>query len=225
MSLKTLLRTHMYDSVRENEEGREFNKKKAAARMSLDDSARKFEMMSARMDAGAIVEVWAQEDDLEYGETFADRLIAMIIGAADVNIDGELTGDEIEVANEVGAAVYDYFLALGVEESDASAVLNGDDDAAMRVRDFISEFDEDDFNVDEFVFGEDAQDSLYDAAYKKALAVRDGKKVMINKRVSGAVKLSAKQKAALRKAQMKSHGAGAKMKRMKSMKVRKKMGI
>lgn len=225
MSLKTLLRTHMYDSVRENEEGREFNKKKAAARMSLDDSARKFEMMSARMDAGAIVEVWAQEDDLEYGETFADRLIAMIIGAADVNIDGELTGDEIEVANEVGAAVYDYFLALGIEESDASAVLNGDDDAAMRVRDFISEFDEDDFNVDEFVFGEDAQDSLYDAAYKKALAVRDGKKVMINKRVSGAVKLSAKQKAALRKAQMKSHGAGAKMKRMKSMKVRKKMGI
>lgn len=225
MSLKTLLRTHMYDSVRENEEGREFNKKKAAARMSLDDSARKFEMMSARMDAGAIVEVWAQEDDLEYGETFADRLIAMIIGAADVNIDGELTGDEIEVANEVGAAIYDYFLALGVEESDASAVLNGDDDAAMRVRDFISEFDEDDFNVDEFVFGEDAQDSLYDAAYKKALAVRGGKKVMINKRVSGAVKLSAKQKAALRKAQMKSHGAGAKMKRMKSMKVRKKMGI
>lgn len=225
MSLKTLLRTHMYDSVRENEEGREFNKKKAAARMSLDDSARKFEMMSARMDAGAIVEVWAKEDDLEYGETFADRLIAMIIGAADINIDGELTGDEIEVANEVGAAVYDYFLALGVEESDASAVLNGDDDAAMRVRDFISEFDEDDFNVDEFVFGEDAQDSLYDAAYKKALAVRDGKKVMINKRVSGAVKLSSKQRAALRKAQMKSHGAGAKMKRMKSMKVRKKMGI
>ncbi|MGL4735686.1 MAG: hypothetical protein ACRCWB_11535 [Enterovibrio sp.] len=225
MSLKTLLRAHMYDSAKADEESKEFNKKKAAARMSLDDSARKFEMMSARMDAGAIVEVWAQEGDLEDEETFADRLTAMIIGAADINIDGDLTGDEIEVANEVGAAVYDYFLALGVEESDAAAVLNGDEDAAMRIRDFISEFGEDDFNVDEFVFGEDAQDSLYDAAYKKAVAVRDGKKVMINKRISGAVKLSPKQKAALRKAQMKSHGAGAKMKRMKSMKVRKKMGI
>ena len=57
------------------------------------------------------------------------------------------------------------------------------------------------------------------------MAVRNGKKMRIRKRISGTVRLSAKQKLAIRKARMKSHSAGAMMRRMKSMRMRRKMGI
>ena len=55
--------------------------------------------------------------------------------------------------------------------------------------------------------------------------VRNGKKVRINKRVSGTVRLSAKQKVAIKKARLKSHNARAMLKRAKSMRKRKQMGL
>ena len=63
------------------------------------------------------------------------------------------------------------------------------------------------------------------AVYKTKMAVRKGKKMRIRKRISGTVRLSAKQKLAIRKARMKSHSAGARMRRMKSMRMRKKAGL
>lgn len=45
--------------------------------------------------------------------------------------------------------------------------------------------------------------------YKATKVMRGGKQVVVNKRISGTVKLSAKQRAALHKAQMKSHTGGA----------------
>jgi hypothetical protein len=47
----------------------------------------------------------------------------------------------------------------------------------------------------------------------------------IKKRISGTVRLSAKQKVAVRKMLRKSHSAMATMKRMKSMKIRRKAGL
>jgi hypothetical protein len=49
--------------------------------------------------------------------------------------------------------------------------------------------------------------------------------VRINKRVSGTVRLSAAQKVAIKKAVMKSRSSIAKVRRLKSMKVRRNMGI
>ncbi len=53
--------------------------------------------------------------------------------------------------------------------------------------------------------------------YKAVKAIRNGKKVTINKRISGNIKLNAKQKAALRKAQRKSGMSSAIRKQMKSL--------
>ena len=76
------------------------------------------------------------------------------------------------------------------------------------------------------MFGEDEDEgAALDAVYKKKLVVRNGKKVRINKRVSGTVRLSAKQKVAIKKARLKSHNARAMLKRAKSMRKRKQMGL
>jgi hypothetical protein len=64
-----------------------------------------------------------------------------------------------------------------------------------------------------------------DAAYRTRFAVRGGKKMRIKKRISGTVRLSAKQKLGIRKMHMKSHSAAARMHRMKSMRVRSRMGM
>ena len=65
----------------------------------------------------------------------------------------------------------------------------------------------------------------FDAAYKNVKAVRDGKVVMLKKRISGTVSLSPKQKAALAKARLKSHSGLAKAHFAKSMKVRSNSGL
>jgi len=85
--------------------------------------------------------------------------------------------------------------------------------------------DQQDADLDDFVFGPDAQEAVFDATYRKKMVVRNGKKVRINKRVSGSVRLTGKQKLAIRKAQMKARSAGAKMRRMKSMRKRQKLGL
>lgn len=66
---------------------------------------------------------------------------------------------------------------------------------------------------------------MLDATYRKRMVIRNGKKVRVNKRVSGTVRLSGKQKLAIRKASLKARSAGAKARRMKSMKLRRKMGL
>ena len=122
-----------------------------------------------------------------------------------------------------------------MSEDDASKLLNdGDNEAAERVcellRGGLPEGDDASMeDVENFAFDAEAQeplmDSVLDAVYKKRMVIRGGKKVRINKRVSGTVRLSAAQKVAIRKAGMKSRSASSRMRRMRSLNVRKKMGL
>lgn len=171
---------------------------------------------------------WAetQPEFLGAGETMADRLQALLIGDADGNQDGELTDDEQQAANDALNVAYDYLLSLGVAEADAMALLNDvDDTVSERVRELLvsvlPDGDEAAMEaVDDFVFGSEAEQATFDAAYKKVAAWRDGQKTTINKRISGTVHRSAEQKAALEKARRKANSAGAIAKRMRSMKRR-----
>lgn len=181
------------------------------------------------LKAVSAVQTWMESDDLEGGESYADRLMAMLIGIADANKDGEITDDEQGVIDIALNAVWDYLAKYDVAEDDISALLNDwDSDAAERIRDLlvtsVPEGEEADSDMDNFVFGGDQEPAL-DATYKKATVVRGGKKVRINKRIAGTVRLSARQKMAIRKAMMKSHSAVAQMRRAKSMRVRKKVGL
>lgn len=183
------------------------------------------------VSAVGVIQQWAETDDLDDGESFADRLLAYMVGIADANKDGEITEDEQGVLDVALNAAWDYLTKLGVSEEDSGALLNDwNADTADRVRELVSAAlpegeDAADADIDNFVFGEGDQEPVLDAAYKKTLVIRGGKKVRINKRVSGTVRLSAKQKLGLRKARMKSHSAGAMMRRMKSMRMRKRTGM
>lgn len=192
-----------------------------------------FSLKDISLSAVAAIQQWAETDPLELdsGETMADRLQSLMIGVADMNKDGALTDDEygvLEVALNTG---WDYLVKMGATDEDAGALLNDwDTDTADRVRELVAASlpegeDAAGADMDSFVFGPGDQEPMLDAAYKKMTAFRGGKKVRINKRISGTVRLSAKQKIAIRKMQMKSHSAGARMKRMKSMSARSKAGL
>ncbi|SEN69103.1 hypothetical protein [Nitrosomonas marina] len=186
-----------------------------------------FSNSEMRMAAAAAVQQWVEADDLDDNESSADRLFALMMGIADENKDGDITEDEQEVFGMALEAAWDYLSGKGVEEDDIDTLLNEwDSDAAERVRDLVASVlpegeDAEGEDIDSFAFDSVA----LDAAYKNKMAVRGGKKVRIRKRVSGTVRLSARQKLAIRKARMKSHSASAKMRRAKSMRVRKKAGL
>ena len=190
-----------------------------------------YTLRDIKLSAIAVVQQWAETDDLDDGESYADRLMAMYVGIADANHDGDVTEDEQGVLEVALNAAWDYLVKCGATEEDAGALLNDwDDEAADRVRDLVASVlpegdDEASAEIDNFVFSESDQEPALDAVYKMKMAVRGGKKMRIRKRISGTVRLSAKQKLAIRKARMKSHSAGAMMRRMKSMRMRRKMGI
>lgn len=199
------------------------------------DAAAAYAASDIASRAGATIQQWAETDDLEEGESYADRLMAMFVGIADSNKDGEITEDEADVIEAALNAGYDYLVRCGVSEEDAESLLNDwPAEVADRVRDIVAENlpdgeEAEGEDLDDFVFSDEenepAMDSVLDAVYRKAFAIRGGKKMRINKRISGTVRLSAKQKVAIRKAQMKSHSAGAQMRRMKSMRLRKRLGL
>lgn len=183
------------------------------------------------VSAVAAIQQWAETDDLDDGESHADRLMALIVGVADSNKDGDITDDEQAVLEVALNTAWDYLVKCGVSEEDAGALLNDwDAEAADRVRDLVAsvlpEGDDDaSADIDAFVFSDDDQSAALDAVYRKKMVIRGGKKMRINKRISGHVRLSAKQKVAIRKARMKSHSAGAMMRRMKSMRIRQRAGL
>lgn len=187
------------------------------------------------LKAVAAVQQWVETDDLEDGETLADRLLSMVIGIADANKDGEISDDEQVVVDIALNAIWDYLAQYEVDETDISDLLNDwNNDCAERVRDLLAaslpEGEAADADIDNFVFGSAGQEAALDSAtldavYKKKLVVRNGKKVRINKRISGTVRLSAKQKLSIKKAGMKSHNAMAMMRRAKSMRMRVKSGL
>jgi len=183
------------------------------------------------MAAVAVVQQWAETDDLNDGEGYADRLMAMFVGIADANKDGDITDDEQGVLEVALNAAWDYLVQLGATEDDTGSLLNDwDSDTADRVRDLVASAlpdgdDQASADIDDFVFSDDDQAPAFDAVYRKTLAVRGGKKTRINKRISGKVRLSPAQKVAIRKARMKSHSASAMMRRLKSMRLRRKSGL
>ena len=170
----------------------------------------------------ATVQEWAETDpdDLDDGETLPDRLLAMLSGMANEDFDGEIGSDEEVIISSALEHVSDYLQSVGVDADDVDALLNEwDEDAAERVMDFlVSEMPDD-------PDGELLDSIVFDATYRKTTAIRNGKKVRINKRVGGSVRLSPKQKAALKKARRRAQSPQAMARRLKSNRMRKRLGM
>lgn len=182
-----------------------------------DEDAQNYALTNIAINVAAALQEWAQsgDSDLDDGETLATRLLGLFIGLSNPDVDDEeLTGDEQEAMDLSLEAAWDYLTDKGVSDDDAGALLNDwDNDAAVRIRDLL------DATLGAVDPGEDIDDfafdstSTFDAVHRMKSAL--GKKARVSKRVSGKVKLTAKQKLALRKASKKAHTASATMKRVK----------
>lgn len=177
------------------------------------------------LSVAGVLQEWAETDNLDEGEGYGDRLMAMLVGIADDNQNGELDDDEIAIFTSACEFAWDYLSGKGVTDDDCDKLLNDfDNDVADRVHELLIQRlpdgeDASGADIDAFAFGDEGTVAM-DAVYKKAIAIRNGKKTRINKRISGTVRLSAKQKLSIRKAGMKAHSAKAQMRRAKSMRIR-----
>lgn len=186
-----------------------------------------------RQDAVRVIREWSEtdSDSLDTEEGFGDRLLALVIGTS-AEGDKDLNDDEAEYAGVIAELVGDYLDDKGINADDVDLLISNfafDNDVAERVHEALldklpqgeAEMLDD---AGRFVDGADDADML-DATYRKVLAIRGGKKIRIKKRIAGKVRLSGAQKAAVRKMQRKAFTGPAKMKRARSMRLRRKMGL
>lgn len=196
------------------------------------DAVEVFALQQARTQAMSAVLAWVAEGDFTY--TALDEFIC---GVADLDGDFEISDEEEVVYNAIWQHVPDALQTLGADEADVNELVNSEDnDAAARIGKALSAAMDETTADDEeiiagFALGEDAvfenasddpegRHMILEATYKRRKVVRDGKVQVIRKRISGKVRLSAAQKAALKKARRKAHTGAAKLARRKSMRIR-----
>lgn len=201
--------------------------------IALDNAACTHLEQSMCLHAASVLNTFAEtaEEDLDAGETLADRLLALLVGLVDRDDDQDLDEDEQEQLGTVMEAAERYMVANGVDPEDAAELLDSwSGDAAARVRDALAsglpEGDAADDAILGFAFDEEASEAVFDAARKDVVVFKHGKKTVKSRRISGPAKrMSPKQKAALRKARAKSNNSMAKRMRAVSVKKRIKSGI
>lgn len=202
---------------------------------SAEDDMAAAELSTLKLDVAGGISSWLETDDsdLDAGETLVDRFDAIMIGTVDADKNGDLDDDELDVLELAYGIASDYLISQGVNNEDVAAMLNdGDEAAAENIHEFLINMGVDGedaemaaINAAAFEFDEDSDSAVMDATYKRTVAIRNGVKTIVRKRISGTVKLSAKQKAAIKKMQLKAHSGKARAKRLKSLKRRKAMGL
>lgn len=193
---------------------------------------------TARSQAMSAVLTWVDE-----GDSSANALDELIMGVADLDGDYEIGDDEEAIYNGIWANVPDAMATIGgPSDADIMSLCNDmDDDAGAKVMAALSDSlnaddaPDDDALIQGFANGEDAvmehakdgtaQGMILEATYKKMKVVRGGKLVVAKKRISGTVRLSAAQKAGLKKARRRAFSSAAKMKRAKSLRMRTRRGM
>lgn len=194
--------------------------------------------------ANAIME-WCNESTipLDDGETQAMRLYVLLLDAAGVDLETDITDDEAEMFDLVCDIAIKYLVSKGVDEADASELIDSlgsknADDIGDTVFDYLCDKlpnDDDAITDDMADFGildkangtplDENGDPILDAVFKKVMAIRGGKKMRVNKRIAGSVHLSSKQRAAIKKAGRRAHSSTADMKRSRAMAKRKQMNL
>ena len=180
-------------------------------------------------------------EDLEDGDTLCDMFFAQIASNCDLDNDGELSKEEEEDIYQIYCLAAEYMVQYGARPEDVEAFINDDDEqAAANIQEMLRNVlpdGEDDCldDIDDFAFSDgdgstesvldSSEQSVMDAVYKRRRVIRNGRKVIIRKRISGRVRLTAKQKMAVRKMHRKSHTGKANMRRKKSMRKRISLGM
>ena len=200
---------------------------------TAQDASSQFELSNLRLSVAAALVEWANSSDeegdiLENGESYASRFDALMIGIVDADKNGEIDDEEALVMEFAYNIAAEFLENVGADTAHIEAMLNdGDEEAADAIHDLLTgsmpDGDEVSDYVHKFALGEEG--GVMDAIYKKKAVVRNGKKVFIKKRISGRVRLSAKQKQAIKRAQRFAHSGKARAKRLRSLAKRKSFGM
>ncbi|MCU4321766.1 hypothetical protein KTH44_21970 [Acinetobacter bereziniae] len=223
----------------------------AIENIDINSKALESEIQSLRKSALAVAIILANsitENDLDENELPSDRLDSLIAGISNDGDDDEFEADQATI-DIVIANVQDALATLGVDDDLIDAMFKGDAEADEAIE-TASEIIESNLPsgtdlqelFDLFVYGEAEDDEVMmdgvtlgktttksgkfgKVVYKAVKVIRNGKVAVVNKRVSGKVKLSAKQRSALNKARKKAGTSTAIKGRLRSLKIGKKLNI
>lgn len=184
----------------------------------LEQAIEDFAEQQLRAEAMGIALTFVEE-----GEFSSDALQGLMFGFIEDTDSEELSDEDAAHYESLAMSVVDAFKALGASEENVIAAIDGDEDAAESLGDFISSKLEDNPKSDEDIISRFAvENGMVLEAVKRV--VRDGQMKMI--RVPTRRKrLSAAQRAALRKARKKANTSAAKRARLKSMRKRASRGL
>lgn len=178
---------------------------------------------AARGDAASIVTEWVNLGDAS-AESFEE--LALTLAGID-DTDTDLTDDQINAFNDALNAMAEAAIALGANQDDVTTMVDDDDsDAAQAVMDSLGSLMTESVDELALIANHAFADVLEDGAMMESTVkvVRNGAIILKHKRPRK-FRMSGLQKAALKKAQLKSHSATAKLARAKSMKIRRKRGL
>lgn len=174
-----------------------------------------------RSVAASMLLEWVSE-----GEPTWDSFSAMAItmaGLDDLDDDTDYTDEQVDDYNQALSDLAYAAIALGADQDVVTTLIDDEsDDAASEVYDTLSDVDDEDEAIAQYAIAGDDDDAMFEAPRIKV--VRAGKVVLIRKRLKK-VRRTAAQKAALKKARLKSHTSTAALHRRKSLKVRQKRGM
>jgi hypothetical protein len=145
------------------------------------------------------------------------------LGGSAENITDFIDNEDDDAGSRLGARLKKVLDEETAEDSEiVLAFAEGSEDALLEG---ANEADDGGFIYESIMQDKDGNDMLLEAAFKKVKVIKDGKVTIKKKRVSGKARLSAAQKAGLKKARRKANSAAARKKRKKSMKQRKARGM
>ena len=187
----------------------------AADAGSMDDFATK----QTRSQAMSCVLAWVESGDYTF-----EALAGSAEAIADLDGDEEFSEDEEDYYNELLAEIAFALTSLGADAENVQSFMDEEDDAAgEKIGEFLSGKMADVPDEDEEIIANYAisNQPIMESMIK---VIRAGKVTLKKKRIRK-VKLSAAQKAGLKKARRKAFTGAAKLKRKKSMKIRAKRGM
>lgn len=173
-----------------------------------------------RSAAMATVLGWIEGKDFSF-----DALDALVVGMVDFDGDEDVGEDEEADYNDLLSMVADAMVRLGAKPENVKAFIDDEDAEAgdklgKRLTDKLDGVSlEDDELVTRYAMR--SGEAILEATVK---TIRDGKVVLKKKRIKK-VRLSAAQRAALKKARRKANTGAARLARKKSMRIRKQRGL
>ncbi len=184
---------------------------------SMLESIQKVAVVNERMNAASACVQWVQG-----GESSFDTLDAILYGMAGGEDDEELTDSQADLYESLQAHAGEFLVSVGgAQEHQLSEMMEGDEEVTDSVFELLSTA-LDSVDSDEVVAEFGVRESMMMEAKKKV--IRDGKVKIINTRKRKR-RMSAAQKAALKKARAKAGNSAAKAARKKANRMRSSRGM